>query len=218
MVSRVRPHFLNFLRNGEIMAMAIKKSDDLKDPLVWIDLEMTGLNPEKEHILEIATLITDGALERIIEGPNLIIYQPPSVLDNMEKWSMKQHGKTGLTDQVKKSRISLKSAEQETLRFMRRYCTPSTAPLCGNAVHHDRRFLIKYMPSVHEYLHYRHVDVSTLKALVKRWYPKLKGYSKKSDRHRALDDIRESIEELKFYREHFFKESPVLDKKPRINV
>jgi oligoribonuclease len=173
--------------------------------LVWIDLEMTGLEPKKCHIVEIAVIITDGDLKLIAEGPNLVIHQPPSVLKIMDEWSRKQHTKTGLLDEVVASKINVKEAERTAYHFIEQYCTPKVAPLCGNTVHHDRRFLIKYMPRIHEFLHYRHVDVSTIKDLIGRWYPTEKSYSKKQERHRALDDIRESIEELRYYRERYFR-------------
>ncbi len=178
---------------------------ELRDPCIWIDLEMTGLDPKKDKILEIATLVTDGQLEVLVEGPSFVIYQPPQVVEQMEEWSRKQHAKTGLTAEVKQSTVTIEQAEELTFQFIQKYCKPKTAPLCGNAVHHDRRFLIEYMPKIHDFLHYRHIDVSTIKSLVKRWYPDDKSLPKKGDRHRALDDIRESIQELKYYREKYFK-------------
>lgn len=178
---------------------------DKNNNLVWIDMEMTGLDPEKESIIEIATIITDGQLNILAEGPCLVIHQGAKLLGTMDDWNKKQHKKSGLIDEVKKSDMTLKRAEQLTLDFIKHYCLPQSAPLCGNAVHHDRRFLVKYMPRLHEYLHYRHIDVSTIKTLVTHWYPKSKDVFKKRDTHRALDDIRESIEELRFYRKNFFK-------------
>jgi oligoribonuclease len=175
------------------------------DQLVWIDLEMTGLNPEKHQVLEIASLVTDGNLKLVAEGPNLVIHHSKAILESMDPWSEKQHAKSGLTARVKESLTGLEEAEQATLNFMKQYCKANVAPLCGNTVHHDRRFLVKYMPSIHEFLHYRHVDVSTVKDIVARWYPNEKAFGKKKDSHRALQDIRESVEELRFYRERFFK-------------
>lgn len=176
-----------------------------KHNLVWIDLEMTGLDPEKEKIIEIATVITDSNLHILEEGPNLVIHQNPSVLKKMDEWNQKHHKKSGLIEEVQNSKVTTKQAEEMTLEFINRYCFPKKSPLCGNAVHHDRRFLIKSMPTLDQYLHYRHVDVSTLKYLVQHWYPKNKELPKKNDTHRALADIRASIDELKFYREHYFK-------------
>lgn len=173
--------------------------------MVWIDLEMSGLDPEKESIIEIATLITNGELDIIAEGPNLVIHQPPRLLKAMDAWNQKQHAKSGLIELVKNSKITLKKAEKLTLDFIKQYCFPKKASLCGNAVYHDRRFIIKYMPKLDAFLHYRMVDVTTLKILVEQWYPKNKEIPKKKDSHRALDDIRESIEELRFYRENYFK-------------
>lgn len=179
-----------------------------KHNMVWMDLEMTGLNPEKEKIIEIATIITDGELNILEEGPNLIIRQSPRLLARMDEWNTKQHTKSGLVDMVKKSKIRTHDAERETLRFITKYCYPGKAPLCGNAIHHDRRFVIKYMPELNRFLHYRNVDVSTIKAIVDRWYPKSKEQPKKKESHRALDDVRESIEELRFYRKTYFRDAP----------
>lgn len=175
-----------------------------KDNFVWIDLEMTGLDPDKEVIIEIATIVTDSQLNIIAEGPDLVLHQPEIYLTRMDDWNRNQHSKSGLIDDVRKSMIALEAAESQTLDFIRQFCETKQNPLCGNAVHHDRRFLIKYMPKIHEFLHYRHIDVSTVKTLVQKWYPKQKEV-KKSTSHRALSDIRESIEELRFYRANYFK-------------
>ncbi|MBI1870295.1 MAG: oligoribonuclease [Chlamydiae bacterium] len=176
-----------------------------KTNMVWIDMEMTGLDPEKERIIEIATLITDKDLNLLGEGPNLVIHQDAKVLDGMDEWNQKHHKKSGLLDQVKNSQMTVKKAERLTLGFIKKFCLPKKSPLCGNAVHHDRRFLMKYMPSLSHYLHYRHVDVSTLKILIHGWYPQdKKKFPKKSDAHRASDDIRRSIEELRFYQKNYF--------------
>lgn len=176
------------------------------DLLVWIDLEMTGLEPEKDSILEIATLITDNKLELIAKGPELIIHQSDLVLNTMNDWCKKQHGKTGLTESVRASTISLQEAERQTLEFIQTYCKKETSPLCGNTIYQDRAFLRKHMPKIDQFLHYRIIDVSSVKELVKRWYPKdpLTEF-KKSDTHRALADIQESVSELKQYRDAFFK-------------
>ncbi len=174
--------------------------------MVWIDMEMTGLDPEKDRIIEIATVITDGELNVLAEGPDLVIHQPASVLRGMDDWNQKHHKESGLIQAVKGSVITVKQAEELTLSVVKQYCNPKKAPLCGNSVHHDRRFLGRYMPHLEAYLHYRHVDVSTLKALVARWYPKDKEkLPPKGKAHRALADILESIEELKFYRQRYFK-------------
>ena len=176
-----------------------------KNNLVWIDLEMTGLDPEKEGIIEIATLVTDSQLNILADGPNLIIHQPSRLLKAMDDWNQKQHAKSGLIEGVKASKISVRRAEKLTLDVIKDYCLLKKSPLCGNAVHHDRRFLARYMPKIDQYLHYRHVDVSTLKTLIAMWYPKNKALPKKKKLHRALDDIRESIAELKHYRRAVFK-------------
>ncbi len=165
---------------------------------------MTGLDPEKESIIEIATIITDSNLKIVAEGPNLIVRQSEKLLKAMDAWNQKQHKKSGLIERVRKSKITLKQAETKTLQFIKKYCLPGQSPLCGNTIDQDRRFIIKYMPQVNEFLHYRNIDVSSLKALVKFWYPKDKNLPKKSESHRALSDIRESIEELRYYRKTYF--------------
>lgn len=179
-----------------------------KHNLVWMDLEMTGLDPEKEGIIEMATIITDGELNILEEGPNLVIHQPLKLLRGMDEWNRNQHGKSGLTELVKKSKVTVAAAERQTLRFIKKYCVEGKSPLCGNSIHHDRRFLIRYMPKLNAYLHYRHLDVSTVKGLVNLWYPKNKNLPKKGDAHRALDDARESIRELIFFRKHYFRATP----------
>ena len=182
---------------------SITPRDDL---LVWIDLEMTGLEPEKDMILEIATLITDNSLEIVAKGPELIIHQSDVVLGSMNDWCKKQHGKTGLSEAVRASTISLEQAEQQTLEFIQKYCKKQTSPLCGNTIYQDRAFLHKHMPKIDQFLHYRIIDVSSVKELVKRWYPQHPLIEfKKSDTHRALADIQESVSELKQYRDAFFK-------------
>lgn len=172
--------------------------------LVWMDLEMTGLDPEKERIIEIATIITDGELNIIAEGPDLVIHQPAKLLKAMDEWNQTQHAKSGLIDKVKASKTDEAEAERRTLEFIGKYVGPKTSPLCGNSIHHDRRFLIKYMPALNNHLHYRHIDVTTIKALVQRWYPSTRRYIQKKEKHRALNDVRESIAELKYLREHYF--------------
>lgn len=177
-----------------------------KKNFVWMDLEMTGLDPEKEKIIEMATLITDQNLNILAQGPRFVIHQNEKILAAMDEWNQRHHQKSGLLEEVKRSDITSKKAERLTLAFIKKYCHPKKSPLCGNAIHHDRRFLIKYMPSINDYLHYRHVDVSTVKILIHQWYPQdKKQHPKKSDKHRALDDIRQSIEELRYYRDTYFK-------------
>jgi len=173
--------------------------------IVWIDLEMTGLDPSRERIIEIATVITDGQLNVVKEGPDLVVHQPQALLDAMDDWNRSHHGGSGLVERVRRSRVSESEAEEQTLSFVSQYVTKSrTAPLAGNSVHQDRRFLERYMPRLNDYLHYRNVDVSTIKELAKRWYPDVRGYQKQNS-HRALDDIRESIAELRYYRREVFR-------------
>ena len=178
-----------------------------KKHLVWIDMEMSGLDPDREMIIEIATLITDGQLELIAQGPVIAVHQPDSILDGMDKWNREHHGASGLTKRVRASTVSTAEAERETLDFIKEYCLSRQSPLCGNSIYQDRRFLARYMPKLEKYLHYRNIDVSTLKELVSRWYPKGKPPPEKKHAHLALDDIRESIEELRFYREEYFLRS-----------
>ncbi|MBA2664812.1 MAG: oligoribonuclease [Bradymonadaceae bacterium] len=173
--------------------------------LVWIDLEMSGLDPQTCVILEIATIMTDSNLEIIAEGPSLIVHQPDSILDNMDEWNTSHHGASGLTEGVRNSTISLAEAEQLTLQFVRKHSAPRTAPLCGNSIWQDRRFIHIYMPRLAEHFHYRNIDVSSIKELVRRWYPPEHACPPtKGQRHRALDDIRDSIDELKHYRASVF--------------
>jgi oligoribonuclease len=176
-----------------------------KNHLVWMDLEMTGLDPEKEGIIEIATIITNGDLDVVAVGPNLVVRQSGKLLKSMDEWNRTQHAKSGLTELVRRSKTSVKEAERQTLEFLKTYCAPKKSPLCGSSVHHDRRFLVKYMPRIHEYLHYRHIDVSTVKALVERWYPRDRKLPKHRDAHRALQDLQDSIEDLRHLRRHYFK-------------
>lgn len=172
-------------------------------PLVWMDLEMTGLDVERSVVLEIATIITDDSLEVVAEGPNIAIYYPDEVLAGMEEWSRTHHEDSGLLYRVKTSNCDCTAAEEKTLRFIEHYCRKGESPLCGNSVWQDRRFLIKYMPRLEAFLHYRNVDVSSIKEMALRWYPALPLYQKKKA-HLALSDIMESINELKYYRERIF--------------
>lgn len=179
----------------------------MADRLVWIDMEMTGLDPEKERIIEIATLITDGELNILAEGPELVIRQSEELLAGMDEWNTKHHGDSGLTARVLSSEITNDEAESQTLAFLKEHCAAGAAPLCGNSIHQDRRFLRLYMPQIDEFLHYRHIDVSTVKELGKRWYPGSYGKRPaKVSQHRALDDVRESVAELRYYRSAFFRE------------
>ncbi|XP_052794148.1 oligoribonuclease, mitochondrial-like isoform X2 [Mya arenaria] len=167
---------------------------------------MSGLDVNKEHILEMACLVTDQDLNIIAECEDLVIHQPPTVLDNMGEWCKEHHGKSGLTEAVRRSQISLMEAEDRMLRFVKEHTLPGSAPLAGNSVHADRTFLVKYMPRFTQHLHYRIVDVSTVKELSRRWYPsEFSRAPKKKLSHRALDDIKESIEELNYYRQNIFK-------------
>lgn len=175
-----------------------------KDNLVWIDLEMTGLDPEKETIIEIATVVTDKDLNILAKGPNLAIYQEKSVMDAMDEWCTEHHGASGLTERVLNSSISMEQAEQETIDFLAQYVPAGASPICGNSVGQDRRFLYRYMPKLETFFHYRYIDVSTIKELAKRWQPEaLEGFQK-SGTHLALDDILESIGELQHYRSTIF--------------
>lgn len=176
-----------------------------EDLLVWIDLEMTGLDPERERIIEVATLITDNDLNLVAEGPVLAVHQPDSLLAAMDEWNQKTHGESGLVERVKQSRVDIAEAERQTLEFLRAYVAPGSSPMCGNSVHQDRRFLEREMPELLAFFHYRNLDVSTVKELAKRWNPgALAGFSKRNT-HQALDDIRESLAELAHYRNTFLR-------------
>lgn len=172
--------------------------------LVWLDLEMTGLLPEQHTILEIATLITNNDLHVLAEGPALAVHHAESVLDEMEPWSRDTHTRSGLLNEVRRSKYTMTEAERLTIAFIGQYCPPGASPLCGNSVGHDRRFLARYMPELYRYLHYRNIDVSSVKELVNRWYPSGPKLPDKKSSHLALEDIRESVNELIFYRDHYF--------------
>lgn len=172
--------------------------------LVWIDLEMTGLDYHNDVILEIATIITDADLNIIATGPNLIVHHPDEVLERMDQWCTEQHTKTGLYKAVQESKLTLEQAEEQTLQFLNQYCKKGTAPLCGNTVWFDKLFLKKDMPFIYDFLHYRIVDVTSLKVMINLWTDK-NAHFKKENTHRALDDIKESIAELKFYKEIFIE-------------
>lgn len=173
--------------------------------LIWIDLEMTGLIPETDVIIEIATVVTDANLNIIDEGPSLAISQNSELLDGMDEWNTNQHNRSGLVKRVKESTISVVDAENQTLDFVLKYVDPGVSPMCGNSICQDRRFLYNYMPNLEKFFHYRHIDVSTLKELAVRWKPEIISSSFKKSRHLALSDIYDSIDELKYYREHFIK-------------
>ena len=180
----------------------LKKSDQ---NLVWLDCEMTGLDPDKERLIEIAVIVTGPQLTPRIEGPVLVIYQSDELLDLMDNWNKGTHGRSGLIDKVKASTVTEQDAETQVLDFLAKYLPKGTSPLCGNTISQDRRFLVKYMPRLEAFLHYRNVDVSTFKELAKRWRPEVYAAFKKRQSHTALADVHESIDELEHYREHFLK-------------
>jgi oligoribonuclease len=182
----------------------LKKSDQ---NLVWLDCEMTGLDPEKERIIEIAVIVTGPQLTPRIEGPVLAIHQTDELLDQMDAWNKGTHGRSGLIDKVKASTVGEADAEAQILAFLAKYVPKGVSPLCGNTISQDRRFLVKYMPKLEAFLHYRNVDVSTFKELAKRWRPEVYSAFKKRQSHTALADVHESIDELEHYREHFLKAS-----------
>ena len=189
---------LNMLESESLL----KKSDQ---NLVWLDCEMTGLDPEKERLIEIAIIVTGPQLTPRIEGPVLAIHQSDEIISQMDKWNKGTHGKSGLIDKVKASTITDADAEAQILAFIAQYVPKGVSPLCGNTISQDRRFLVKYMPKLEAYLHYRNIDVSTFKELARRWRPEVYNAFKKQQKHTALADVHESIDELEHYREHFLK-------------
>ena len=173
--------------------------------LVWLDMEMTGLNPDTDRIIEVAMVITDGNLETVAEAPTLVVHQPDSVLDGMDNWNKSTHGKSGLIEKVKASTLDDAIVEAQMLAFLKEHVPANISPMCGNSICQDRRFMARWMPQLEAYFHYRNLDVSTLKELAKRWKPEVAKGLKKHGKHEALADIYESINELKYYREHFIK-------------
>ena len=184
-------------------AEPLLKKSDLN--LVWLDCEMTGLDPEKERIIEIAVIVTGPDLTPRIEGPVLVIHQEDALLNAMDAWNKGTHGRSGLIDKVKASTTTEAQAEAELIAFLSRYVPKGTSPLCGNTIGQDRRFLVKYMPKLEAFFHYRNIDVSTFKELARRWKPEVYSAFKKAQKHTALADVHESIDELLHYREHFLK-------------
>lgn len=173
--------------------------------LIWLDLEMTGLDPAEDHILEVATIITDQELEIIAQGPVIAVHQPEERLAGMDEWNRRHHGASGLVERVRVSQRDEAAAESETLAFLAQHVPAGVSPLCGNSICQDRRFLARFMPRLEAYCHYRNLDVSTLKILAQRWAPEVADGFKKSSKHEALEDIRESIAELKHYRQHLLR-------------
>lgn len=178
-----------------------------QDPnnLIWIDMEMSGLNPDSDRILEVALVVTDSQLETVAQAPVLVVHQPQEVLDAMDEWNRSTHARSGLIERVKASTLSEAEVEERMLAFLAEHVPPNTSPMCGNSVHQDRRFLSRYMPRLEAYFLYRNLDVSTLKELARRWKPELVAGLNKQGKHEALADIHESIAELKYYREHFLR-------------
>lgn len=185
-----------------LIVMEIKKMNS-ENNLIWIDLEMTGLEPDIDVIIEIATIVTDADLNVLAEGPMLAIHQPDSIMKGMDEWNTRQHGKSGLTERVRTSTVTLAQAEKETIDFLQNWVPKGKSPICGNSICQDRRFLVRGMPALERYFHYRNLDVSTLKELARRWRPDVLAGVKKVGAHLALEDIKDSINELKHYRKTF---------------
>jgi len=183
----------------------MSKEEPSKQNLIWVDLEMTGLEPQTDQIIEIATVVTDAELNELAQGPMIAIHHSDEVMAMMDEWNTNQHGKSGLTQRVKESRYSLAEAEAESITFLQKWVAKGASPMCGNSICQDRRFMARLMPTLEAYFHYRNLDVSSIKELTSRWAPEiLKGFTKESS-HLALDDIRDSINELKYYRQQVFK-------------
>jgi len=183
----------------------------MQDPshLVWLDLEMTGLHPDRDVIIEVATLVTDRELNILAEGPELAIHQSQETLAAMDEWCTRTHTASGLVDRIQKSNTTIEEADRQTVQFLQEWIKPGSSPLCGNSIAHDRRFVRRYMPGLEGLLHYRNIDVSSIKELVERWYPPSLRPPPKKGHHLALADIRESVEELRWYREHIFTSPPI---------
>jgi len=192
-----------------IIAEKLRNSSRImaQDPnnLIWIDMEMSGLTPDTDKVLEVALIVTDSRLNALAEGPALVVHQPDAVLDRMDDWNKSTHAKSGLIERVKASTLSEAQVEAQMIAFLAQHVPSGISPMCGNSVHQDRRFLSRHMPALEAYFLYRNLDVSTLKELAKRWKPEIMAGLTKHGKHEALADIRESIEELKYYREHFLK-------------
>ena len=180
--------------------MAVNESN-----LIWLDLEMTGLIPESDCIIEIATIVTDGELNILEEGPVLAIHQSDVILEGMDEWNTEHHTASGLVQRVRESNIDLARAQKDTLAFLANYCPAGASPMCGNSICQDRRFMVRLMPELEAFFHYRNLDVSSIKEVIRRWEPSVLDGFKKKATHQALDDIRESIDELKYYRQTVFK-------------
>ena len=178
---------------------------DKKTNLIWIDLEMTGLDTDNDEIIEIATIVTDAELNVLAEGPMLAIHQSDEILAGMDEWNTRQHGGSGLTDRVKSSSLTVADAEKMTMEFLAKHVDEQASPMCGNSICQDRRFMARLMPELEAFFHYRNLDVSTLKELASRWSPKVAKGFKKNSSHLALDDVKDSISEMEYYREHFIK-------------
>lgn len=176
-----------------------------KKNLIWIDLEMTGLDTNNDEIIEIATIVTDAELNVLAEGPIIAIHQPDAILAGMDEWNTKQHGRSGLVERIRNSTATMAEAEQKTLEFLKEYIPAGTSPMCGNSICQDRRFMARLMPELEAFFHYRNLDVSSLKELARRWAPKVEKSFKKNGSHLAMDDVKDSIRELQHYREHFIK-------------
>ncbi|PSJ17231.1 oligoribonuclease [Nitrosomonas supralitoralis] len=171
--------------------------------LIWVDMEMTGLNPDTDRIIEVALVITDAQLNTVAEGPVLVVHQPNAILDGMDKWNQSTHSKSGLIDKIKASKLTENEVEAQMIEFLKLHVPSGTSPMCGNSICQDRRFMVRSMPQLEAYFHYRNLDVSTLKELVKRWKPEIATGFSKDGKHEALADIYDSINELKHYRQHF---------------
>ena len=193
------------MSNSKASESSPSAANSRSNNLIWIDLEMTGLNPEHDTIIEIATLVTDADLNLIEQGPSLAVHQSDAALEAMDEWCTRQHGQSGLTQRVRESTITEREAELRTLAFLQRHVDQGSSPMCGNSIGQDRRFLNKYMPELEAFFHYRNLDVSTLKELARRWKPEVLAGVKKQGSHLALEDIQDSINELRHYRQHFIQ-------------